>query len=88
MFASSQSLGSCPLESDWVKMAARYGASVVAVSFRIRFGSSSGPEAFVGLICQSSFSTPKLVICSPGSVGSGLPCSVGMLAVSSHVKTD
>ncbi len=85
MFESSQSWVSWPLETDWVKMA--------TVPMLLQFPSGSGSvfrlsQGICGIDLLEQLSPPRLVICSPESVGQGLPCSVGMLVASSGVRTD
>ena len=67
---------------------ARGGASSVDISCNIILGISSGPDALVALILESSFSTPLTSMLRGGRAGPGWPVRVGMFAVSSLVNTD
>ena len=67
-YALIQSLGKDPVLMDFWNIEASPGASCFEHSLRILFGIPSGPAAFDGLCCFSSFSTPSDLIIIVGIV--------------------
>ena len=66
MLAFNQSLGSSPVLIDFWYIIENPGASCFEHSLRILLGIPSGPEAFDGFSCRSSFSTPSCFILRNG----------------------
>ena len=86
--ASTQSSGNLPVCRDWSKIILRKGDISLAAFFRIKFGSSSGPDAFPPFKPSSNLVTPWTVISNLGISVFGGPVNLGIFVVSSEVKTE
>ena len=86
--APTQSSGNLPVCRDWSKIIMKKGHILLAAFFRIKFGSSSGPDAFPPLKPSSNLVTPWTVISNLGISVFGGPSNLGIFVVSSEAKTE